>query len=392
MSQFCFHACAVAFAAVAFGSAALAQPAGERKAAPTASAASPLNPVPACGPQIVSLCEGAKEGRQIVACLRAHADELTTACKLDLERYATASRQAAARSGGQLGGFGGFTGLTPPLPIFSYDGRLSKDFTEHRVTLSSPIAGSASGMTSLSLAGGTTHFKNAVTLTTGQILPQDLHRAEIGTQTSWRLEGRKSLGLRLSAGSTGDQVFQAMRDATFSAAFTYGFPGEAQGDYWLALVYFANNSPLGDYIPIPGLIYIHRTEHFTGVFGFPILSLQYTPSTTWSYSFSIFGTTLMTEAAYGAVTTPQAFVQASFNQQRFILHDRGEDRDRLNLEEKKIGLGYRTSLFNAGFGEIQIGRAFGRRLYIGQKILRAEKGLADLEAQGFVNASFKYVF
>lgn len=100
----------------------------------------------------------------------------------------------------------------------------------------------------------------------------------------------------------------------------------------------------------------------------------------------------MTEAAYGTVTTPQAFVQASFNQQRFILHDRGEDRDRLNLEEKKIGLGYRASLFNAGFGEIQIGRAFGRRLYIGQKILRAEKGLADLEAEGFVNASFKYVF
>jgi hypothetical protein len=140
------------------------------------------------------------------------------------------------------------------------------------------------------------------------------------------------------------------------------------------------------------VIYVHKTEHFTGIFGFPVFSLSYTPNTLWTYSFSVFGTTLTTEAAYGAVTDAQVFLQASFNQQRFILHDRQEDRDRLTFEEKKVGLGVRAPVFSAGVGELQVGRAFDRRLYIGQKILQAEKGLSDLEKQAFVNATFRYVF
>lgn len=355
-------------------------------------APTPTNPVPACTAQIKELCATATDGRSIVMCLRKNADTLSTDCKLDLERYATAGRQAAARSGGQLGGFGGLTGLTPPLPILSYDGRFSKDLSENRVAISSPVAGSATSLTTMTLSGGTTHFRDVVQLSTSQTLPRDLYRAEVGAQTSWRLEGKKSLGLRLTAGATGDQVFQSIGDTSFSAAMTYGFPGSSPGDYWVALVYFANNSPLGDYVPIPGVIYIHKTEHLTGIFGFPVLSLNYTPSTYWSYSFSIFGTTLTTETAYGQVTDSQIFAQASFNQQRFILHDRAEDRDRLSFEEKKIGVGYRTPLLKVGFGEIMIGQARDRRLYIGQKILRAEKGLADLEDQMFVNASLKYVF
>lgn len=350
------------------------------------------SPFPACSAQIKNVCGGAADPRATVQCLRKNADQLSTDCKLDLERYAQASRQAAARAGGALGGFGGLTGLTPPLPLFTYEGRLSKDLYENRANLSSPVSAGETSLTSASLAGGQLHFKDPVTLTNGRVLPSDLYRAELGTQTSWRLEGRRNVGVRLSVGSTGDQVFQALRDANFSLALTYGFPGSAPGDYWVALVYFANNSTLGDYVPLPGAIYIHKTEHFTGLFGFPVLSLQWTPNSTWAYSFSILGTTLITEAAYGSVTASQVYLQGSFNQQRFILHDRVEDRDRLNFEEKKIGFGYRTPLLQAAFGEIQIGRAFGRQFYIGQKIFKTDGGLAVLDDSAYVNASFKYVF
>ena len=347
---------------------------------------------PACVEQIKSFCSDSKDARQTITCLRTNADKLSTDCQLDLQRYAQATRQAAARGGGALGDFGGMTGLTPPFPTFSYQGRFSKDLSENKVSLSSAIAGSETSMTSLSLAGGELHFKDAVTLDTKQVLPADLHRAEIGTQTSWRLDGGKSFGVRFSVGSTGDQVFQAMKDANFSAALTYSFPGSDPMDRWIALVFFANNSTLGDYIPIPGIVYIHKSEHLTTVIGFPVVVLQYTPNLQSSYSFTLFGTTLITEAAFGSGQGLQGFLQGSFNQQRYILHDRAQDRDRLSFEEKRAGVGVRAPLFSTAFGELQIGHAFDRRLYIGQKILRAESGEAILDAEAFVNAQFKYVF
>lgn len=358
-----------------------------------------LPQLPACAPQIKSLCsisEGKPltEAREVFGCLRAHDGELETACKSEIERYIQTSRQASARGGGALSSFGGLTGLTPPIPIVTYQGRISPKgpgFSENALTVSSPVYGSAQAITSMSLSAGLLHFKDPVVMTSGQILPPDLYRAEIGFQYSHRLEDKKSFGLRVTAGSTGDQVFQQIGDANFSLSATYGFPGSGT-DYWVLLANIANNSTIGDYIPLPGVLYIHRTEHVTGIFGFPVISLQWTPTPEWSYSTSIFGTTVALEAAHGAVDRTQVFAQASFNQQKYILHDRINDRDRLTLQEKKVLVGVRAPIFSSAFGEFQLGHAFDRSLYIGEKIFKSDHGLADLEASGFASATIKYVF
>lgn len=351
-----------------------------------------VSPFPACRDFIVSQCPAAHEAGEVIQCLRAHAGELSAPCKEDLERYVQTARQAAARGGGALSSFGGLTSLTPPVSLLGYEGRWSRDLSVNRLSLSSPVAGSASGVTSVSVSTGLLHAKDPVVMTTGQTLPQDLYRAEIAAQYSGRLADKKSFSVRVSAGSTGDQVFQSMRDANFSVIGTYGFPGSAANDYWVALLSFANNSTLGDYIPIPGIVWVHRAPHLTAVVGFPVLSLQYTPDPLWSYSFSVFGTTLVTEAAYGAVDEGQAFLQASFNQERYILHDRLQDRDRLTFEERKVLVGYRRPLFAGAFGELQVGRAFGRSFYIGQHIFRDEGGDVDLDKAGFADLQLKYVF
>ena len=357
------------------------------------------SPFPACDAQINELCivEGKPlaEAREIFQCLRKNSEKLSGTCQQNLERYVQASRQAAARGGGALGSFGGFTALTPPVPLATYDGRISPKgpgLYENKISLSSPVLSGERSVTSMSVSAGDLHFNEPIIMTTGQTLPRDLYRAEVGAQYSLRLADKKSFGLRVSVGSTGDQVFQSMNDANFSFGMTYGFPGSARNDYWVALLFFANNSVLGDYIPIPGIIYIHKTEHFTGVFGFPVLSLQWTPTSDWSYSLSVLATTLIAEAAYGNVTGSQYFVQGSFNQQRYILHDRVNDRDRLTFQERRVGVGYRTPLFSSAYGEVQAGRAFGRSLYIGDKILKTDGGLSDLEDSSFVNASVKFVF
>lgn len=355
--------------------------------------------LPLCEPQIKSLC-AVKEGkplveaREIFACLKKYEAALAPSCKSEIERYVQNSRQASARGGGALGSFGGMTSLTPPIPIVSYEGRYAPKgpaFSENRLSFSSPVYGSETGITSAAFSAGELHVNEQVVMTNGTTLPVDLYRVEIGAQYSRRLSGKKSLGLRASVGSTGDQVFQAARDANFSLSGTYGFPGSGP-DYWVALVLISNNSTIGDYIPIPGVLYIHRTDHFTGIFGFPVLSLQWTPTSAESYAASVFGTNVVVEAAHGEVDRIQFFVQGAFSQQKYILHDRQTERDRLTLQEKKVLVGLRTALFQAAYGEFQLGRAFDRSFYVGEKIFNSDHGLADLESSAFLNVNIKYVF
>lgn len=71
------------------------------------------------------------------------------------------------------------------------------------------------------------------------------------------------------------------------------------------MVMMSNNSPLGTYVPIPGFFYIYRTPTFTGLFGLPILSMQWTPVNPWSFSFSAFGPTIKSEVTYGTVDKTQ---------------------------------------------------------------------------------------
>lgn len=366
-------------------------------ASPAAAAAIPFA---SCAPVIAKSCQvneadgkPLSEAREIFGCLRKHETELPLECKTEIERFIQAGRQAAARGGGALGSFGGLNPLSPPIPIFNFEGRISPEAehrSDNRVSLSSPVYGSESGLLSASLSAAETHFGDEITLTSG-IRVRDLYRAEVGLQYSRRLENKRTFGLRGSIGSTGDQLFQSSNDMSFSVNASYGFPGSGK-DYWVLLAFIANNSPIGNYIPLPGLIYIHRTDTFTGIIGFPIISLQWTPTTQWSYSVSVFGPILTAEVSNGEVDKTQLFAQAGFSQQTFILHDRARDRDRLTLQEKKVSVGIRKPLFLSSYGEFQIGRAFDRSMYVGEKLLKTDGGLADLPNALYLTASLKHVF
>lgn len=354
-----------------------------------------------CGGQIKLYCKAEgdqKDFREVLKCLVKNDDKLSTECKQEIQRFVQASRQTAPPGGGPLGALGGLTGLSAQIFSLSYDGRFSPSsdgtpktpsFTENNLNVSIPVFKTEKNTVAFSLGGGNVHFSEPVTLSSGVKISADFYRADAGLQYSRRLEDRRMLGVRGSFGYAGDKLDKSTE--SFSISANYSLPGSNES-YWVFMVMMSNNSPLGTFVPIPGFFYIYRTPTFTGLFGLPILSMQWTPMNPWSYSLSIFGPTIKAEAAYGAVDRAQFFAGLGWKQQRYILSERRTKNERLTVEEKNAEIGLRRLLIPGVFSELQAGYTFDRSMYAGEGLFNKDGGKRALEANWQLRWSFRFAF
>lgn len=284
--------------------------------------------------------------------------------------------------------------LNPSIPMLSLDFRNSPghpSMSEQKFLLSSPVYKTDDGSLTVSLNGGRVHFQDDLVLDSGLVVPKDLSRAELSANYTHRLPEMKTWSLKLAAGSASDQLFANSHDTTLTLHAQYGFPAE-RGGFWMLGVFMSNNSLIGNYIPFPTVVYIHKTPTFTGMFGFPILSMRWTPEKPWTHSFFILGPIVVAESAYGEIQDVQGFIHLSLHQQNYILKDRPEDKDRLTIEEKKFAIGARTFLFDTTELEGQIGQAFGRTVYMGQGFRDMRRGSVNLDKESFLAVSLKTGF
>ena len=345
-----------------------------------------------CEKERLQFCSTEKDLAAVGSCLIQHDSELSVACKEELQRFAEARSQASARSGGSLSGFGGLNAFGPPIPLFSYEGRMSPSgppsFTENKANLSLPVYRNKVDTVALSLAGGDFHFGDPLTLSNGTPVAQNLYRIEVGAQFAHQLPEHKNWSVKASVGYAGDKPFKNAGDVTYSANATYGYPG-SKNDFWVLFVFFSNNSSFLNYVPIPGFAYIYKTEAFSGMFGFPIVSMQWTPVYPWSFSLAAFGPTIQSEVAYGSIDQFQVFAGYYWTRQRYIPAVRPDDKFRLTIEEMKAALGARTPIWNSVIGEVQAGRAFDRSVYIGNGLSDRSGGSLSVAPDWYVSWSLK---
>lgn len=355
-------------------------------------------PFLSCQVEKNKFCKDQTEFSEVLQCLIKHDADLSNACKQELERMIQARKEASSRGGGALTSFGGPNAMGPPIPMMSYEGRYmpgekGPDLNEHKFNISTPVFQNQNDSLALSLAAGQLHLGESLRLNTGKEVPNTLTRMEIGTQYSHKLQNRKNWGIRASMGYAGDRPGNSSKDNSYSLSASYGYPSsENPSGYWLLMVFIANNSPFINYLPLPGVVYMYRTPTLTGMFGFPITSVQWTPVNPWIYSLSIFGPTLQTEVAYGHRDAIQYFGGYSFIQQSFIPSVREEDRDRLKLQEQRLAAGFRMPLSMSMLGELQAGRSFGRSMYVGKKFFDKDKGSVSLDDDWFALWSLKVLF
>ncbi len=347
-----------------------------------------------CRSYVETHCPSSKESKDVFMCLKSNEDKLSVDCKQEIERWVQVNRQALRRGGGSLGAGGGMGAMGPTIRMIGYEGRFQKSaafMNQQKLNISTPITKVADGLLGVSLAAGQMHIGDNVRLESGVLLPSELYRAEIGTQYFKMNTDKSSWGIRASVGFTGDEVFKNSKDGSFGGNIYYS-QAPSESGFWIFTVFVANNSPLGNYIPIPGAVYFYKTPTFTGLFGFPILSMQWTPVNPWSYGLSIFGPTVSSEVNYGSVDDIQYFANASWSQQSFILKDRINDKDRLTVEEKKIGVGVRTPVLGFIGAEFQIANSFDRRLYIGEGLFKKAGGSANFDSDWFASLGLRAAF
>ncbi len=339
-------------------------------------------------------CPSSKGLKEEIQCLVGHQEELELSCKQSLERIIQARESGSARGGGALTSFGGLNAFGPLLPLFSYEGRsVSGDpgLIENKAGISAPIYKNEQNSIGLSLSLGRLHLTAPVSLDSGVQVPVNFSRIEFGSQYRRQLSGHRSWGIRGAAGYAGDRISRAGTDASYSLNADYGFPGSEKG-YWVIAVFISNNSPFLSFFPIPGVIYIYKTPNFTGLFGFPILSLQWTLSRAWAYSISFFGPSLQCEGTYGHRDDLQLFASYQLIPQSYIPSFRREDRDRLTFQEQRLGLGARMPVASAVFAEFIGGRSFGRSISLGRGWLNRSGGSTELPAGWWMNWGLKLIF
>lgn len=351
-------------------------------------------PLPsACAPEVAQFCADKTNPRETARCLMGRFAELAPQCKQEIERYLQFLAGAEERGGGALSSFGGPNAMGPPIAIVTYDGRYmpgqqSPSLAEHRFFLSLPVHKGEASTVATSLAAGQVRLGESILLDSGKTVPQLLHRYEIGGQYFSRLPEKRMFSVRASAGYSGDKPSEANKDASYSVNMSYGRPASGNG-YWMFMAFMTNNSPFLNYVPIPGVIYLHRTPTFTGMFGLPILSMQWTPVNPWAFSLSVFITNVQSEISYGHRNRPQGFLHYGFTQQSYIPHDRGKERDRLTLREQKLSTGLRTPIYRKTQLEIQVGHSFDRSIYIGEGIMNKDRGAADIKPDLFGTLGIK---
>ena len=351
-----------------------------------------------CEADKIKFCSSGSAAQDAMTCLSSHTSELSQLCQQELNRMIEFRRAAINRGGGALGAFGGLNVLAPLAPLISLDSRLSPGnasqvVTENKILLTSPLAGNPQHLLSGSFSAGGLHFSNPVTLTSGLAVPTELYRAEIGILDYKKIQGNRSVSLRGSLGYAGDQPFQNPREATYSFNANYSFPASENSKNFFAMsVFLSNISPLGSYIPLPGFSYIYRGDEFVGVFGFPVVSMQWTPVYPWTFSMSFFGPTLQIEAARGNLDQGQIFISYVANRQSYILNQFSDPNQRLTYQEMKLAVGARKSFNGNYLAELQFGRCFNRQIYAGTSSFDDSAGLYLMPEDNYFSVSLKARF
>jgi hypothetical protein len=334
-----------------------------------------------CQLEIQKFCSQITPEPEVLKCLIRNQENASLNCKEDVQRMAQLMRKSSAGIESIGGAMGGLGLASSPMPILNYGGstspqRNSTQLGLHRVSFAAPVYKSETASYGFFANYGSLQVEEPLTLSkTGADVPSNLFRTELGGQFSRKLADQKSLGARLSLGNASDQVDS--KNITFNLNLSFSEPG-SENSHWVYFIYFSNNSPILNYLPIPGFVYFYRGENWTGMVGFPFASIHWMPVTPWTYSFSILGPTVNSDVSYGQKNSPQIFTGFSLSQQSFLREDREEDKDRLFFQEKKLFLGFRSPLSEKLHAELQGGYVFDRFIHEGTRFDRKERGETSL--------------
>jgi len=357
-----------------------------------------------CNKEIKEFCsQDKKDLKRTLGCLKKNHEKLSVKCRQFIERNVKESIQTKPPTGMLFSGMGGLGGSLGFIPLIRYQsevsGKIKSDDKNSKTRIirqsiegSTPLAKVGKGLLSSSLRYGQTRFDQDLVLNSGVKVDEKLEQFEIGLNYNRRLENKRNFNIRANYGYRGDRIGGS--DYNYSLMTGYSHPTSSGKSRWQYFLMFSNNGPLGNNIPIPGVMYFYRTQTMNILFGLPVFSLQWNPDNSlFGVSISSFGPFYNIEMNYGLTDEIQYFIFSRWKQENFILSDRDEDEDRLNIYEKISGIGIRSVILNNNLGlEIRAGYSQDRKLYLGDGLFNNDKGSRDLNDSTFIKLMISKAF
>jgi hypothetical protein len=118
---------------------------------------------------------------------------------------------------------------------------------------------------------------------TAESFPEYFANPQLRLAYKERIKGNKIWGTSLTIGSPSDRPFASIHEVSLSTTAFLRLPVDQSDDAWILLLNFANDRSFLQYVPLPGIAYVHRpSEDFMAYLGVPFIYVKYNPAPRWT--------------------------------------------------------------------------------------------------------------
>jgi hypothetical protein len=238
----------------------------------------------------------------------------------------------------------------------------SLSYTTSDLRVGYPISISDSGMTLLTGGVQWTGIDSQIVLPdSNQLLPSELWNIELGLMRTQQLENDRELGGLISIGSPSDQPFASIREMTLTTMLFYNIPSGESNSWNFSLFY----SPTGQMnFPVPGVAYAWRpNDRFEMNLGIPF-SLRYQPDDQTTITVRYLPLVNF-QFNWERQLNDQWTITAGYRvvNEIYLLADRIDEQERLNLFDQRAHLGLRRRLPAGWQLEVGVSYLFDRQIF-----------------------------
>jgi hypothetical protein len=196
--------------------------------------------------------------------------------------------------------------------------------------------------------------------------PSELWTVDLGAIYSHQFDNGWEGMTRVAIGTASDRPFHSSRDLTFFFLGSMRIP-TTPGNAWRFSILSMTNSPLGQYVPIPGISYeFTSSETFSGNIGVPAW-VEWKPTPEQSFSIAYLPMVNL-QVQYRQKINPWHTLWFGYDSasQSWLRDARERHADQLFYFEQRVGGGWQLQLTQTLGIQATAGYAFGRRFGEGE--------------------------
>lgn len=196
--------------------------------------------------------------------------------------------------------------------------------------------------------------------------PNELWTVDLGAIYSHQFDNGWEGMTRVAIGTASDRPFHSSRDLTFFFLGSMRIP-TSTGNAWRFSILSMTNSPLGQYVPIPGISYEFKaSETLSGNIGVPAW-IEWTPTPEQSFSIAYLPMVNL-QVQYRQKINPWHTLWLGYDStsQSWLRDARERHADQFFFFEQRVGGGWQLQLTQTLGIQATAGYAFGRRFGEGE--------------------------